>query len=286
MHTHCLGFELSQVEKPSIALTIDVEHLYCEDFESCILDIFQFLERRGISSTMFFLGRTVLDHPEILDEAHARGHEIGCHGFDHIPATASYPGEFKTKVKQSKEIIERSIGQSVIGFRSPNFSITNWLFPLLKTLGFKYDSSVYPCLPIFRWYGLRKAPPYPYHPSLGNPEEIDDAETFLEFPLAIIPDLRLPAGGGWWLRNLGPSYCLFSLSRLLRKGPAILYFHPWEFTEKLRSNIEEKDFGTAYKPSFMFRRTGAYVFRLIDRINKEFSPRFVTIKELVNGLAI
>ena len=273
-----------EIETPKIALTIDVEDLYCEDFESCILDVFDFLERKGIFTTMFFLGRTVLDHPGILEEAHARGHEIGCHGLDHIPAGTSCPEEFHAKVKKSKEMIEQRISQSVVGFRSPNFSITEWLLPLLKRLGFEYDSSVYPCVPIFRWYGLRKAPCYPYHPNLENPKEADETETFLEFPLAVMPDLRLPAGGGWWLRNLGIRYCLLSLSRLLRKGPAVLYFHPWEFTEKLRYDLEERNFGTAFRPSFMFRNTGTYVFQLIEKISREFSPHFLKIRELMNTL--
>lgn len=277
---------MHKIGTPEIALTIDVEHLYCEDFESCILDIFDFLERKGIFATLFFLGRTVLNYLHVLKDAYVRGHEIGCHGFDHIPANATHPEEFRAKVKKSKEIIEQTIGQSINGFRSPNFSVTEWLLPQLKTLGFKYDSSVYPCLPIFSWYGFRKAPLYPYHPDLNNPEEADETETFLEFPLAVMPDFRFPAGGGWWLRNLGTSYFLVSLSRLLRKGPAVLYFHPWEFTEKLRYHLEEKDFGRAFRPPFMFRKTGKHTFWLIEKINERFSPRFVTIKELMNTLVM
>lgn len=271
---------------PKIALTIDVEHLYCEGFESCMDAIFRFLGERGVFATMFFVGRTVVNHLDVLKEAYLRGHEIGCHGFDHIPPSVCHPEEFHTEVKKSKEIIEHSIGQSIIGFRSPNFSVTNWLFPQLKTLGFKYDSSVYPCLPVLTWYGLRKAPLYPYHPNLKNPEEDDETETFVEFPLAVMPHFRLPVGGGWWLRNLGSNYFLFSLARLLREGPAILYFHPWEFTEKLSYNFEDKSFGTAFRPPFMFRKTGKYVFKLIEKICREFSPDFVTIRELMDILAL
>jgi len=100
----------------------------------------------------------------------------------------------------------------------------------------------------------------------------------------VMPNIRLPAGGGWWLRNLGTTYSLLSLSRLLKKGPAILYFHPWEFTENLSLNIEKEYFGAAFRPPLMFARTGAYLFKLIDRIREKFSPDFVTIKQLADSM--
>jgi len=275
---------LKHAEPPKIALTIDVEDLYCVDFKGCMSGILSFLNRRHMPTTMFFLGTTASEHPEVLEEAHTSGHEIGCHGLDHLPAATSDPKEFEAKVKKSKETLEKNIHHSIAGFRSPDFSLPRWLLPQLKGLGFEYDSSVYPCLPIMSWYGLWKAPIYPYHPNLRNPEETDEAEKFLEFPLAVMPDVRLPAGGGWWLRNLGTTYSLLSLSRLLKKGPAVLYFHPWEFTENLNLNIEKKYFGGAFRPPLMFGRTGTYLFRLIDRIREEFSPDFVTIKQLMDSM--
>jgi peptidoglycan/xylan/chitin deacetylase (PgdA/CDA1 family) len=271
-------------EPPKIALTIDVEDLYCVDFKRCMSDILSFLDKRRIPTTMFFLGTIASDHPKVLEEAYARGHEIGCHGLDHLPAAASDPKEFQAKVKESKGILEKSIHHSVSGFRSPDFSLPEWLLSQLKGSGFEYDSSVYPCLPIMSWYGLRKAPIYPYHPNLQNPEETNEAEEFLEFPIAVMPETRLPAGGGWWLRNLGTTYSLISRSRLLKKGPAVLYFHPWEFTENLSLNIEKEYFGDAVRPPLMFRRTGTYLFKLIDRIRDKFSPDFVTIKQVMNSL--
>ena len=269
---------------PKIALTIDVEDLYCLDFTSCMSDILSFLDRRHMPTTMFFLGTTALGYPEVLEKADSSGHEIGCHGLDHLPAGASDPKEFEAKTSKSKEILEEHIHHKVAGFRSPDFSLPQWLLPQLRKIGFEYDSSVYPCLPIMSWYGLRKAPIYPYPPNLENPEEKDETQTFLEFPIAVMPNIRLPAGGGWWLRNLGTTYSLLSLSRLLKKGPAVLYFHPWEFTENLSLNIEKEYFGDAVRPPLMFRRTGAYLFKLIDRIREEFSPDFVTIKQLANSM--
>jgi peptidoglycan/xylan/chitin deacetylase (PgdA/CDA1 family) len=271
-------------EAPKIALTIDVEDLYCNDFKGCMSKILNFLDRRHMPTTMFFLGTTALDYPEVLKKAYSIGHEIGCHGLDHLPAGASDPKEFEAKTSKSKGILEEHIGHSVAGFRSPDFSLPQWLLPQLKKIGFEYDSSVYPCLPIMSWYGQWKAPIYPYHPNLENSEETDEAETFLEFPIAVMPNIRLPAGGGWWLRNFGTTYSLLSLARLLKKGPAVLYFHPWEFTENLSLNVEKEYFGGAFRPPLMFARTGAYLFKLLDRIREDFSPDFVTIKQLADSI--
>jgi peptidoglycan/xylan/chitin deacetylase (PgdA/CDA1 family) len=272
-------------EPPRIALTIDVEDLYCIDFRSCMSDVLSFLDKRHMLTTMFFLGTTALGYPDVLEKAHSSGHEIGCHGLDHLPAGASDPKEYEAKTTRSKGILEEHIRHKVAGFRSPDFSLPRWLLPQLKKIGFEYDSSVYPCLPIMSWYGQWKAPIYPYNPNLENPEETDKAQTFLEFPIAVMPNIRLPAGGGWWLRNLGTTYSLLSISRLLKKGPATLYFHPWEFTENLSLNIEKKYFGGAFRPPLMFGRTGTYLFKLLDRIREEFSPDFVTIKQLMGFMA-
>jgi polysaccharide deacetylase family protein (PEP-CTERM system associated) len=221
------------------ALTIDVEDYYhVEAFQSVIarqdwsryeqrvyhstLKILELLAVYGIKATFFILGWVAEQTPAMVKEIQAAGHDIGSHGYAHQIIYRQTPDEFSEDVRRSLQIIEGITGQKVLGFRAPCFSITKrslWAIEILRSLGFSYDSSVFPIL--HDRYGIPDAPRQPYQIAGG----------FWEFPMTTLQVLskNIPTGGGGYLRMFPYWFTRWSIRKLNAMGqPAIVYLHPWE----------------------------------------------------------
>lgn len=142
-------------------LTFDIEDWYNCDFISEDFDwdkweyripvmlnpILDELDRRGLKATFFCLGWVAERHPEVIREIDKRGHQIGCHSYQHELSSRFSPDEFVEDTMRAKNLIEDIIGKGIDCFRAPGFSITihnTWAIDKLVEMGFKYDSSVFP----------------------------------------------------------------------------------------------------------------------------------------------
>ena len=88
---------------------------------SKLLDI---LDEHKVKATMFILGKFANKYPEIIKRMHNEGHEIACHGFNHIEIFNQSKIEFKNDVYKTKNLLEDLIGSEINGYRAPDFSIT------------------------------------------------------------------------------------------------------------------------------------------------------------------
>ena len=59
-----------------------------EELTPKVLDL---LEKRGAKATFFLTGHRAQEHSEVVERIVAAGHEIGCHGHDHVHAWFSWP---------------------------------------------------------------------------------------------------------------------------------------------------------------------------------------------------
>jgi polysaccharide deacetylase family protein (PEP-CTERM system associated) len=186
--------------------------------------IFDIFAAHGVRGTFFFLGWVAERFPGLVREAARLGHEIACHSYWHRVVYKLTPQEFEKDTKRAKQAIEDAAGLPVFGYRAPNFSLirgTEWAAEILATLGFHYDSSVYPIRHFI--YGNSEAKRMPNQIAGGR---------LLEFPLATLAVGRfnLPVGGGAYLRILPYYYTHAALSRCMAEPiPVVLYIHPWEF---------------------------------------------------------
>jgi polysaccharide deacetylase family protein (PEP-CTERM system associated) len=200
-----------------------------EEFQQHISILLDLLDELGISATFFVAGVSAERHPGALAEVAARGHEVGCHGYEHRRAYRQTPGEFRRDVIRCADAVERICGVRPVGYRAPWFSITRdslWAHDILRELGFQYDSSLYdsPRIP-------RRIRPIPAGPCrIGG-----GVDALWEFPIAVLRQGRmvLPVGGGAYWRAL-PSVVLWhSLENLSNRSPfPVLYFHPYEFADE------------------------------------------------------
>jgi polysaccharide deacetylase family protein (PEP-CTERM system associated) len=187
-----------------------------------ILDI---LDRHNTRGTFFVLGWIAERFPKLVQRLHAGGHEIASHGYGHELIYRQNLEQFREDAHKSKQILEDIIGERILGYRAPSFSITDWAIPVLIELGFTYDSSLFPSMAHDRYgrlagYKIKDAPMF----------ELVDG--FHEVLLSCLPlaSRNIPWAGGGYFRLLPYPVFRRGMRRILaERGVYCFYIHPWEF---------------------------------------------------------
>jgi polysaccharide deacetylase family protein (PEP-CTERM system associated) len=213
----------------------DIEHILppsrWDQCESRVLvnveKILRLLDRFRVKATFFILGYVAERTPEVLTMIHGEGHEIASHGYGHVQVYKQNPEIFLQDLIRSKALMEGVIGEKVIGYRAPEWSICGgkrdsyWALDLLVQHGFLYDSSIAP----LRFIGIPDAPTTPYTLSTSHGK-------IKEFPPLVMGSLlgNIPIGGGWGLRIFPYRTIRGTIERKNREGqPVLIFCHPSDF---------------------------------------------------------
>jgi polysaccharide deacetylase family protein (PEP-CTERM system associated) len=150
------------------------------------------LDAHRAHATFFTLGLVAQQHPRLVREIVARGHEVACHGWDHAPVFRLGPAGFRADVRRAKHAVEQAAGRIVRGYRAPSYSIrrdTPWAFTVLAEEGFVYDSSINPVA--HDRYAFAGAPRFAH--VVRNVDGVD----FWEFPIGTVRvgGVNMPFGG-------------------------------------------------------------------------------------------
>jgi polysaccharide deacetylase family protein (PEP-CTERM system associated) len=187
--------------------------------------ILRLLRQYDTRATFFMLGWAAERHPEIVQEIADDGHELASHGYGHESVYKLGPHAFREDVQRSLEALLSAVPHARIkGYRAPSFSITEettWAFEVLESLGFVYDSSVFP-IRLHDRYGIHNAPRFAHAVGAG----------FMEFPLSTIRAFgcNWPVAGGGYFRLSPLTFTTWAIRRINGGGePAMVYLHPWEF---------------------------------------------------------
>jgi polysaccharide deacetylase family protein (PEP-CTERM system associated) len=195
------------------------------------------LAKAGVRATMFILGKLAEKYPELVRDIQSAGHEIGSHGFGHVEIFKQSRAEFAADLAKSKDLLEQTIGQSVLGYRAPDFSIvrsTLWALDELAMQQFRYDSSIFP---VNRpRYGIVDWPLEPRNVKLPSGRSI------LELPIATYQawGKNWPVGGGGYHRLLPGVAGRWFAAQVLRGRPFVFYCHPYEFDPREFAEISIK----------------------------------------------
>jgi len=187
--------------------------------------VLRLLRETKVRATMFVLGKLAERFPQVVKEIQADGHEVACHGHEHLEIGRQSLEEFLADVRRSKDLLEQIIGMPVKGYRAPDFSIvqdTLWALDVLAEAGFEYDSSIVPAqLPR---YGIAG---WPSHPVRVRRQ----GASILEAPLATFRALgrNLPVGGGGYHRLLPGIASRYFARKVMTVAPFVFYCHPYEF---------------------------------------------------------
>jgi polysaccharide deacetylase family protein (PEP-CTERM system associated) len=223
------------------ALTVDVEDyfqvsafesLICrsqwERFEPRVVPnthrLLACLAAAGVQGTFFVLGWVAERFPSLVRDIRAARHEVGCHGFWHRLVYQQSPQEFRIDLRRARDTIQDILGERVLAYRAPSFSITRrslWALDILIEEGFTIDSSIFPT--IHDRYGIPGAPLVPHR--IQRP-----AGSLCEFPLPVhrLLGWPWPLGGGYF-RCYPYAFTRRALRSVNARGiPFVFYLHPWE----------------------------------------------------------
>ena len=208
--TILLGFDIEEFDLPlenNGEISFDEQLNTSETGANRLLDL---LAKNNIKATFFCTVNFVKNRPEVLKRIVKEGHEVASHGCYHHEFS---PGDYK----KSKNELDLLSGGNVVGFRMARMQAVD--FDQMKDAGYLYDSSSNPTFIPGRYNNLKMS--YLWH-FVSN--------GLVEIPSAVTPLFRIPL---FWLsfHNFPLKFYYLCLNRVLKtRGYAVLYFHPWEFT--------------------------------------------------------
>jgi len=226
--TNCLTFDIEEHFQVS-AFESPMRRRHWDRFESRVErnteKILELLRKRDVRATFFVLGWVAERHPDLVRRIAREGHEVASHGYAHELITTQTQDQFQEDVRRAKGILEDLIGEKVLGYRAPSFTITRetiWALTILVEEGHVYDSSVFP---IFHdRYGMPGAYPWVH-------EVATEAGVIWEIPLSTVSlgGFRMPIAGGGYFRLFPYNLLRQLLGRVQAQGqPLVMYLHPWE----------------------------------------------------------
>ena len=242
-----------------------------------ILDLFDRLRIRG---TFFVLGEVATFYPDLVREIEGRGHEVGCHGFHHVDIDLLGPDGFRRELSEARRVLASLLQRPPVGYRAPNLLLRDFMIPILRDEGFRYDASVCTARGVLgKDFGHehRASSPYRFRDRFSRPDPSGD---MVEIPLPTFPVLRLPAATGILTRVAGRAWTLVALRRALRDGDAQYYFHPYEMGRR-------PDIPLSLRERVFLRRLGPWMERAVEEIvhrMRSWGAHFVTAGELADGL--
>ena len=149
----------SRGNKAMNILTFDIEEWYTEKalhgdrpsyylkYDHSLNAILDLLDEVQLKGTFFCVGQIGYMFPEVVRRIYDRGHEIGCHSNTHTWLNKMGRKEVYDDTRQAIDSLQQCIGQKVVSYRAPSFSIGKeniWVFETLAACGIERDASVYP----------------------------------------------------------------------------------------------------------------------------------------------
>ena len=106
--------------------------------------LLEILDDANVRATFFVLGWVADRYPRLVRDIAEAGHEVASHGDRHRLVYQQGRGGLEQDLRRARGLLEDLIGQPVIGYRAPGFSIgprAPWAFDVIRKAGFLYDSS-------------------------------------------------------------------------------------------------------------------------------------------------
>ncbi len=243
--TATLGFDVEEFDFPlERGRAIDFE-TQLEVSSEGLEYILQLLDRLQAKATFYTTANFALNRPDTIRRIAAQGHEVASHDYYHSREAAADPA-------RSKQALEALTGCSVVGYRAPRLAAV--APEALEAAGFRYDSSINPT-----WIPGR-------YNNLCTPRGVTHKGGLALYPTSVAWPLRVPLF--WIALHVFPLGLYRALARtaLRHDGHLNLYFHPWEFSDRLA----DPAFGV---PGYLTRCSGSRLQRKFERLLVWFGDR-------------
>ncbi|MCO6469027.1 MAG: polysaccharide deacetylase family protein [Bacteroidales bacterium] len=274
-------------------LTFDVEEWYAVNYKSVNLSLYndsgthleknmdkllEICAENKIKSTCFIVGDIARNKPNIIKKIHSEGHEVASHSYNHKMINTMTPDQFRLDLHKSCDILEQIIGEQIIGYRAPSWSVNQeilpWFYNILNERGIKYSSSVFPGKTFL--YGIKNFPQEIHQPLIDGVKQ-----PVWEIPQVLFSVIGKKYGfsGGFYLRALP----LFFVKKLIvkknrKRKNIFVYLHPREIdpkSPKLKLPLIEK--------LIHYYGVKGCEFKLRS-ILKNFQPTFTRMGDYINQL--
>jgi peptidoglycan/xylan/chitin deacetylase (PgdA/CDA1 family) len=103
--------------------------------------ILKLLAKYDLPATFFIPGATCDNHSDVVRAIAGAGHEIGHHGYYHEAPHVLSVDEERTMIETGLDALQRIVGVTPRGYRSPSWELSKATFGLLDEYGFAYDAS-------------------------------------------------------------------------------------------------------------------------------------------------
>ena len=230
-----------------VLIGFDVEHDVepfsdtCEGVKKGIPSILNVLDELDIQCTFNILANIIDDNFDVLTQIKTRGHEIGCHSYDHEALAFLSDEEIHWRVEKATQMIQKKFGERPITFRSPYLLSNTFLIKTLEKYHYLLDSSYL--------IAHHKMQVLPYHPS-ENDWTSKGGLNLLELPVSSDPFINDPEKSDlwpWW-RVIGAKDTKHKINNLIKKqeeygktNVIIFYLHPWEFIDLEKTGVDLPD---------------------------------------------
>lgn len=211
------------------------------EYDNYLDKILNTLEERNFKGTFFCTGLMAKDFPQVVKLIHSRGHEVGCHSFNHRWLNKMNEEDVYQDTRRSIDALEQCIGQKVISYRAPAFSIgidNKWVFEILERCGIRRDASVYPAMRDFGGFANFN--------SRTPVVTIYNGSTIKEFPVSItnLCGHELAYSGGGYFRFFPFIY----IKKVIEKSDYVMtYFHIRDLSPQQDGMMSRSDFENYYK---------------------------------------
>lgn len=275
-------------------------------YEVGVRRLLELFESFGIESTLFVVGRDVEEPVQrgLLEQAHARGHELGNHTFEHRYDLREHPPHVRAAdIAGGERAVESVTGRRPVGFRAPGYNLDDAMLQTLAQRGYLYDSSVFACPPYYLAKGavmasllLRGkpshsamtkpqnmlAPTRPYRPKAGQFWRSDARSTLpLEIPMCVVPGVRFPViGTSLHLMGRAGFSAAYPLLKRYHASCLQLEFHSIDFMDA--TDLDEPDL-VARQPDLKVpweRKKSLYSF-IFEKIARDYT--FAPLEAFARG---
>jgi peptidoglycan-N-acetylglucosamine deacetylase len=142
-HLVCIGFDFDAVSGfISRGLTTPTPMSRGEFGPVAIPRILDLLRRFSVPATFFIPGHTLESYPHECSRIAESGHEIGHHGWTHMPPSDMSREQEEEGLVRGNEQIRKLTGTNARGYRSPSWDLSPHSVELLLKHQFVYESSM------------------------------------------------------------------------------------------------------------------------------------------------
>ena len=265
-------------------LTFDIEEWYLEKacfgdrkekyqiFDYYLSQILEQLDERHTIATFFCVGGMAREFPEVVRKIANHGHEIGCHSNQHVWLNKLTEKQLFADTRDAIDSIEQCIGQKVLSYRAPAFSIgehNKWALGILAQCGIERDASIFPAARDFGGFCAFGS----QEPCIVKYEGLEIKEFPITTARLIGKDVAYSGGGYFRFFPLS-----FIVREMKKSDYAMTYFHIGDLIPESESMMTKE----AYEE--YFKQKGTLLNRYKRHIKSNLGKKgaFCKMKKLIN----